>query len=161
MKEIKEAIEKSSYFNKSARTAFEEREKQLKSKRTWPNTRWYNDEDFCEIYKEALTLLRSIKEPPAGEFTKEARELADLTEEDAKSKELSFAGYTYCLTVKLHEACGIIDSQAEEKNIILNRIIDMNCAITGWKEKSAYNSEDDLIGELERMIEETLEKHKT
>jgi len=58
------------------------------------------------------------------------------------------------------QACGIIDSQAEEKNIILNRIIDMGCAITGWKEKSAYNSEDDLIGDLERMIEETLEKHK-
>ncbi len=38
-----------------------------------------------------------------------------------------------------------------------NEVIDMQNAIIGWRKELAYDSEDDLISELERMISEALE----
>lgn len=50
-----------SVFTEPARTAFLEREKQLRKKRKWPNTRWYDDRDFCEVYNEALTIISTFQ----------------------------------------------------------------------------------------------------
>ncbi len=44
----------------------------------------------------------------------------------------------------------------EEHKILENRIIDMSLAIIGWRKGLSFNSEDDLIGELERMINEAV-----
>ncbi|KKN77605.1 hypothetical protein LCGC14_0358800 [marine sediment metagenome] len=44
----------------------------------------------------------------------------------------------------------------DKGTILLNEVIDMQSAIIGWRKKLAFNSEDDLIGELERMIERAL-----
>lgn len=41
--------------------------------------------------------------------------------------------------------------------ILKNKVIDMQSAIIGWRKKLAFNSEDDLISELEQMIEGALE----
>lgn len=49
-------------FTEPARTAFLEREKQLRKKRKWPNTRWYDDRDFCEVYNEALTRIGELNQ---------------------------------------------------------------------------------------------------
>lgn len=38
-----------------------------------------------------------------------------------------------------------------------NEVIDMQSAIIGWRKRLAYNSEDDLINELERMIKKALQ----
>lgn len=63
--------------------------------------------------------------------------------------------------------CSIIDSQAAELkklkgeyNTFANRVVDMSLAITGWREKLSYNSESELIDELERMVNETMESQK-
>lgn len=56
------------------------------------------------------------QQPLAGEFTKEIREFADLAEEDAEYKGLSFAEWAYCLSVKAHQACDRLDSAEANLN---------------------------------------------
>lgn len=72
-----------------------------------------------EGVEKAIAKLRSIKAPPVGEFTKECREFADMTEEFAKKSSLTFVEYAYLLTAKLHTLCDCLDaSQASRKELL-------------------------------------------
>jgi len=46
----------------------------------------------------------------------------------------------------------------EEYHILRNLVIDMQGAIIGWRKKVSFDSESDLIDELERMIEVALDE---
>ncbi|GAG73224.1 unnamed protein product [marine sediment metagenome] len=54
----------------------------------------------------------------------------------------------------LEQAC--VDTGTSPYHRLCNQVIDMQCAIIGWRKKLAFNSEDDLIGELDRRITEAL-----
>ena len=45
---------------------------------------------------------------------------------------------------------------SDKINWLKNQIIDMQSAIIGWRKGLAFNSPEDLINELERMIEQAL-----
>lgn len=51
-----------------------------------------------------------------------------------------------------------IDKMSSEEQVkyLLNQIIDMDCAIIGYREGLAYESADDLVNELERMVKDVL-----
>lgn len=44
------------FFSPEAKRAFVDREAKLRGSKKWPASRWYNDEDFCELYRVALDL---------------------------------------------------------------------------------------------------------
>jgi len=46
-----------SYFSKVSQKSFFDREKILRAHKKWPLTQWYNDEDFCEVYKQAADII--------------------------------------------------------------------------------------------------------
>lgn len=46
----------------------------------------------------------------------------------------------------------------EKIDILRNRLIDMQCAITGWHEGLSFDDENDLIIELDRQIKVALEE---
>lgn len=97
---------------------------------------------ILELKKIAGQVIKLLKHlPPAGEFTIVARELADLTEEDAKEKGLSFEGYTYCLTHTLHEACDIIDT-AKARLKIIQEALEQSKEIFGKKLRSIRGKQD-------------------
>ncbi len=64
-----------------------------------------------------------------------------------------------CIGKELEENASPECRDFKEKQL-LNRVIDMQGAIIGWRKKLAFNSENDLIGALEKMIEQALKGHK-
>lgn len=84
---------------------------------------------------EALALLRA--EPEVGE----REELLQLAEKHSRLRQIYYDRWI---------------SAMKQSNTLANNVVDMSHAIIGWREKVSFNSEDDLIGELERMVGEAL-----
>ncbi len=55
------SVHATDYFDEEHRKSFLEREKKLKVQKEWPNTNWYNDKEFYDLYYSACQALASAE----------------------------------------------------------------------------------------------------
>ena len=74
----------SNYFDKESRKSFTAREEKLRADSKWPNTNWYNDEEFCKVYKEACDRLERSEEARLLSYKEREKLMEEIQQLQAK-----------------------------------------------------------------------------